>query len=131
MPLHPSLRSPPSIRPLNCRWWALCRRDCRPRPWAASAWTTLWRLSRRPQKIAPIAFADTSTLSKSLAGSRGQKVSGEQEMAALGVANVASGMLGGFPCAGVHRVLDAGARTQLSGVVAALLVLPLWWPHRG
>lgn len=77
--------------------------------------------------IALIAFADTSTLSKSLAARRGLKVSGNQEMGALGIANVASGVLGGFPVCGSSSrtpiVLDAGARTQFSGMVAAALVV--------
>lgn len=77
--------------------------------------------------IALIAFADTSTLSKSLAGRRGVRVNGNEEMGALGVANVATGFLGGFPVCGSSSrtpiVIDAGAKTQLSGVVAAVLVL--------
>lgn len=77
--------------------------------------------------IALIAFADTSTLSKSLAGRRGARVNGNEEMGALGVANVATGFLGGFPVCGSSSrtpiVIDAGAKTQLSGVVAAVLVL--------
>ncbi|KQR68527.1 transporter [Arthrobacter sp. Leaf337] len=77
--------------------------------------------------IALIAFADTSTLSKSLAGRRGIHTSGNQEMGALGIANVASGMLGGFPVCGSSSrtpiALDAGARTPFSGIVAALLVV--------
>jgi high affinity sulfate transporter 1 len=77
--------------------------------------------------IALIAFADTSTLSKSLAGRRGIHTSGTQEMGALGIANVASGMLGGFPVCGsssrTPSALDAGARTPFSGIVAAVLVV--------
>ena len=77
--------------------------------------------------IALIAFADTSTLSKSLAARRGMRVNGNEEMGALGIANVATGVLGGFPVCGSSSrtpiVLDAGAKTQLSGVVAALLVV--------
>jgi high affinity sulfate transporter 1 len=77
--------------------------------------------------IALIAFADTSTLSKSLAGSRGVHTSGNQEMGALGIANVASGLFGGFPVCGSSSrtpiALDAGARTPFSGVVAAAAVL--------
>ena len=77
--------------------------------------------------IALIAFADTSALSKSLAGRRGIRTSGNQEMGALGIANVASGMLGGFPVCGSSSrtpiALDAGARTPFSGIVAAALVI--------
>ncbi|MFF1383152.1 SulP family inorganic anion transporter [Arthrobacter sp. NPDC058288] len=77
--------------------------------------------------IALIAFADTSALSKSLAGRRGIHTSGNQEMGALGIANVASGLLGGFPVCGSSSrtpiALDAGARTPFSGIVAAALVV--------
>jgi MFS superfamily sulfate permease-like transporter len=77
--------------------------------------------------IALIAFTDTSTLSKSLAARRGAKVNGNEEMGALGIANVATGFLGGFPVCGSSSrtpiVIDAGAKTQLSGVVAAMLVV--------
>ena len=77
--------------------------------------------------IALIAFADTSALSKSLAGRRGIHTSGNQEMGALGIANVASGLLGGFPVCGSSSrtpiALDAGARTPFSGIVAATLVI--------
>jgi high affinity sulfate transporter 1 len=77
--------------------------------------------------IALIAFADTSALSKNLAGRGGVHTSGNTEMGALGIANVASGMLGGFPVCGSSSrtpiALDAGARTPLSGIVAAALVV--------
>jgi high affinity sulfate transporter 1 len=77
--------------------------------------------------IALIAFADTSVLSKSLAARRGIPVNGNQEMAALGLANVGSGLFGGFPVSGSTSrtpvAVQAGARTPASGVVAALLVV--------
>ena len=77
--------------------------------------------------IALIAFADTGVLSRTLAGRHGYAVSGNQEMGALGVANAATGLLGGFPVSGSTSrtpvAVQAGARTQLAGVVAALLVL--------
>jgi len=77
--------------------------------------------------IALIAFADTSTLAKSLAARHGHRVSGNHEMGALGIANVGSGLLGGFPVSGSASrtpiVLDAGARTQFSGIVAAAIVV--------
>jgi SulP family sulfate permease len=48
-------------------------------------------------------------------------------MGALGIANAASGLLGGFPVCGSSSrtplVLDAGARSQFSGIVAAALVV--------
>lgn len=77
--------------------------------------------------IALIAFTDTSTLSKSLAGRSGVHTSGNPEMGGLGIANVASGLLGGFPVSGsssrTPTALQAGARTPFSGIVAAALVV--------
>lgn len=77
--------------------------------------------------IALIAFADTSVLSKSLAARQGGQVDGNQEMGALGVANVASGLFSGFPISGSASrtpiALEAGAKSPLGGVVAAILVV--------
>ncbi len=77
--------------------------------------------------IALIAFADTSVLSKSLARRRGDHVDGNQEMGALGLVNAACGLFGGFPVSGSASrtpiALEAGARSPLSGVIAAALVL--------
>lgn len=77
--------------------------------------------------IALIAFADTSVLSKSLARRRGAHVDGNQEMGALGLANAACGLFGGFPVSGSASrtpiALEAGARSPVSGVIAAALVV--------
>ncbi|WP_346960727.1 SulP family inorganic anion transporter [uncultured Arthrobacter sp.] len=77
--------------------------------------------------IALIAFADTSVLSTSLARRRGAHVAGDQEMGALGFANAACGLFGGFPVSGSTSrtpiALEAGARSPLSGVIAAALVV--------
>jgi high affinity sulfate transporter 1 len=77
--------------------------------------------------IALIAFADTSVLSRSLGARHGYTVDGDQEMGALGVANAATGLLGGFPVSGSGSrtpvAVQAGARTQLVGVVAAGLLV--------
>lgn len=77
--------------------------------------------------IALIVFVDTGTLSQSLAAAEDGRVSGNHEMAALGAANAASGLLGGFPVsASTSRTpvaVESGAKTQLTGAVGALLVL--------
>lgn len=77
--------------------------------------------------IALIAFADTSVLSKSFAARSGVQVDGNQEMGALGVANMASGLFGGFPISGSTSrtpiAVEAGAKSPLSGAVAAALVV--------
>lgn len=77
--------------------------------------------------IALIAFADTSVLSKSFASRSGVPVDGNQEMGALGAANVASGLFGGFPISGSTSrtpiAVEAGAKSPLTGAIAAVLVV--------
>jgi MFS superfamily sulfate permease-like transporter len=66
-------------------------------------------------------------LSRTFAARHGTSVDSSQEMAAIGVANIAGGLLGGFPVsASASRTPvaeEAGARTQLVGVVGAVLIL--------
>lgn len=78
--------------------------------------------------IALIAYADTSVLSRSLSSRQGEPpADGTQEMGALGIANAATGLLGGFPVSSSSSrtpvAVHAGARTQLTGVVAAGLLI--------
>ncbi|ASN52116.1 SulP family inorganic anion transporter [Sinomonas sp. R1AF57] len=77
--------------------------------------------------IALMAFADTGVLSQSLARQQGQSVSGNREMAAVGIANASAGLFGGFPISGSGSrtpvAVAAGARSQLAGVFASLLVV--------
>lgn len=77
--------------------------------------------------IALIAFADTAVLSRTFAARRGENVDGSQEMAAIGVSNIAGGLLGGFPISASSSrtpvAESAGARTQLTGIVGALLLV--------
>ncbi|AZG47143.1 SulP family inorganic anion transporter [Gordonia insulae] len=77
--------------------------------------------------IALIAFADTSVLSRTFAARAGTTVDGSQEMAAVGVANVATGFLSGFPISASSSrtpvAEQAGARTQLAPLVGAVLIV--------
>ena len=77
--------------------------------------------------IALIAFADTGVLSRTFAARRGETVDGSQEMAAIGMANVAGGLLGGFPVSASSSrtpvAEQAGAKSQLVGVVGAVLIV--------
>ncbi len=76
--------------------------------------------------IALVSFADTSVLSRTFALRNRQDVDSNQELVALGIANVASGMLQGFSVSGSASRTpvadDAGARTQLTGVVGAACI---------
>ncbi len=90
-------------------------------------WSDVAELIGPAAGIALVAFADTGVLSRTFAARRGESVDGSQEMRAIGTANVASGVLGGFPMsASSSRTPVAeqnGAKTQLTGVVGALLIV--------
>lgn len=77
--------------------------------------------------LALIAFADTGVLSRAFAARQGTSVNGSQEMTAIGISNVASGLFGGFPISASSSrtpvAEQAGARTQLASVIGALIVL--------
>ena len=94
---------------------------------AGIGWADVVALLPAAAAIALIVFVDTGTLSQSLAAAEDGRVSGNHEMAALGAANAATGLLGGFPVsASTSRTpvaVQSGARTQLTGGVGALLVL--------
>jgi MFS superfamily sulfate permease-like transporter len=73
-----------------------------------------------------ISFADTSVLSRVYAARTGTRIDPNQEAIGLGAANLAAGFFQGFPISSSSSrtpVAEAsGARTQLTGVVGALVV---------
>jgi high affinity sulfate transporter 1 len=92
-------------------------------------WGDLPDLGAAAFGIAIVAFADTSVLSRAFAIRGGYHVDSNQELVALGVANVAAGCFQGFAiCSSSTRTPvaeAAGAKTQVTGVVGALLVIGL------
>ena len=76
--------------------------------------------------VAIVSFADTSVLSRTFAARSGTRVDPNQEMVGLGAANFAAGFFQGFPISSSSSRTPvaeaAGARTQLTGVVGALVV---------
>jgi high affinity sulfate transporter 1 len=76
--------------------------------------------------IALVSFADTSVLSRAYAARTGTHVDPNQEMVGLGAANLAAGFFQGFPISSSSSRTPvaeaAGARTQLTSVVAALII---------
>ena len=91
------------------------------------AWADVRSLIGPALGIALIAFADTGVLSRVFAARHGETVSGSVEMRAIGLSNVASGLFGGFPVSASSSrtpvAEQAGARTQLTGVVGALAII--------
>ena len=73
--------------------------------------------------IALVSFADTSVLSRTFALRHGDDVDPNQEMIALGAANVASGLFQGFPVSSSSSrtpvAEQAGSRSQVTGLVGA------------
>jgi len=79
--------------------------------------------------VALVSFADTSVLSRTYAARLRTPVNPNQEMVALGAANLAAAFFQGFPVSSSSSRTPvaeaAGARTQLTGVVAALALASL------
>ncbi|MFH8747783.1 SulP family inorganic anion transporter [Streptomyces rimosus] len=76
--------------------------------------------------IALVSLADTISTASAFAARTGQEVRGNQEMAGIGAANLAAGLFQGFPVStsGSRTAVAerAGARTQLTGLVGAVLI---------
>jgi high affinity sulfate transporter 1 len=76
--------------------------------------------------VAMVAFADTSVLSRTYAVKTRTQVDPNQEMIALGAANLAGGLFQGFPISSSSSRTPvaeaAGSKTQLTGVIGAVCV---------
>jgi high affinity sulfate transporter 1 len=77
--------------------------------------------------IAVVSLADTISTSSAFAGRTGQEVHANQEMVGIGTANIAAGLFTGFPVStsGSRTAVAerAGAKTQLTGVVGAAVIV--------
>lgn len=77
--------------------------------------------------IALVSLADTISNASAFAARSGQEVRGNQEMAGVGAANLAAALFQGFPVStsGSRTAVAerAGARSQLTGVVGAALII--------
>ncbi|MCB1693071.1 MAG: sulfate permease [Pseudomonadales bacterium] len=74
-----------------------------------------------------VIFLESTSMGAAVASKRREKIEPNQELLALGVANLGAGMVGGFPVAGSFaRTLvnySAGAVTQVSSLVTAVLLI--------
>ena len=79
--------------------------------------------------ISLVAVGDTISTSAGFAARRGYEVDGDQEMVGIGSANLLAGLFQGFPVStsGSRTAVaeQSGAKTQLTGIVAAVLVLAM------
>ena len=77
--------------------------------------------------IALVSLADTISTASAFAARTGQEIRGNQEMLGIGVANLAAGLFQGFPVStsGSRTAVAerSGAKTQLTGVVGAALII--------
>jgi len=77
--------------------------------------------------IVAVSLADTISTASAFAARTGQEVNGNQEMIGIGAANLAAGLFQGFPVStsGSRTAVAerSGAKTQLTGVVGAALII--------
>jgi len=77
--------------------------------------------------IVLVALADTISTASAFAARTGQEVDGNGEMIGIGAANVAAGFFQGFPVStsGSRTAVaeQAGAKTQVTGLVGAVLIV--------
>ena len=77
--------------------------------------------------IAVVSLADTISTASAFAARTGQEIDGNGEMIGIGVANLAAGLFQGFPVStsGSRTAVAerAGAKTQLTGVTGAVLII--------
>lgn len=90
---------------------------------AAPGWGTLLPSA---VLIALVGYVESVSVAKVLAARRRQKIEANRELTALGASNFAAAVAGAMPVAGGFSRsvvnFDAGARTQLAGIVTAILV---------
>ncbi len=79
--------------------------------------------------ISLVAIGDTISTSGGFAMKAGYRLDGDQELAGIGSANLAAGLFSGFPVTTSSSrtavAFQSGAKTQLTGLVAAVLVLAM------
>ena len=97
--------------------------------WPSLHWEDVRTLFGAALGVAFVAFADTSVLSRTMAVRRHETVDTNRELVALGLSNIGAGLFQGFPISSSSSrtpVAEAsGAKTQLTGVVAALTMMLL------
>jgi high affinity sulfate transporter 1 len=86
-----------------------------------------WPLLGGALGIAVVSLADTISTASAFAARTGQEIRGNGEMIGIGAANLAAGLFQGFPVStsGSRTAVAerSGARTQLTGVVGAVLII--------
>ena len=90
------------------------------------AWPQWQALAPTALAISMVGFMESISVAKSLASKRRQKIEANQELLALGMANVGAALTGGYPVTGgLSRSVvnfSAGANTGLASVITAVLI---------
>jgi high affinity sulfate transporter 1 len=77
--------------------------------------------------IAVVSLADTISTASSFAARSGEEIDGSREMIGIGTANIGAGLFQGFPVStsGSRTAVaeQAGAKTQVTGLVGALAII--------
>ncbi|WP_329365286.1 SulP family inorganic anion transporter [Streptomyces sp. NBC_00669] len=86
-----------------------------------------WKLVGGACGVSLVVFAEAFSIASRFAREHGDEVDGNREMAAVGFANVAVGFVRGFAVSGSASrsaaAESAGARSQLTSLIAAVLIL--------
>ena len=98
-------------------------------------WDLMGEIAVGALAVLVVAFAESYAAAKSYANRFNYSVDANQEMIGLGAANLGAGISGGFVVDGslskTAAAVDAGQKTQMSGIVAAVLtiitILALTW----
>jgi high affinity sulfate transporter 1 len=97
-----------------------------PLTWPDVRWSDFGPLAGAAAGIVLVSLADTIATATAFAERTGQEVDGGKEMLGIGMANLAAGLFQGFPVStsGSRTAVAerSGARTQLTGVVGAVLI---------
>ncbi len=113
----------PVVGPMSAQWPGLSA------PWPGS--DKLGALFLPALMIALICFVESVAVAQALALRRRERIDANAELRGLGAANLFSGLSGAFAVAGgfSRSVVnaDAGARTPMASVVAALAMLLVLW----
>jgi high affinity sulfate transporter 1 len=92
-----------------------------------ASWSQMGLLLVGALGITLVSLTDTISTASAFAARSGQQVRGNQEMIGIGAANIAASLFQGFPVStsGSRTAVAAqsGARTQLTGVVGAVLIV--------
>ncbi len=96
-----------------------------PRPALPDFDPELWTALLLPAlMISGVGYVETISVAQTLAAKRRERIDPDQELIALGAANIGSGISGGFPVTGgfARSVVnfDAGARTPAAGAMTAI-----------